>query len=496
VQGVFDSRATDSFVLVGERADVGLMQQLILSNESEFSVASMQLQMSIINTETGRNLSLVAFGDVTLSNQVPVRPLVPVESTGVMNIRALPDINADILAQYPLRTTVTANGILATGDWLRVQIPDTSDIGWIATEFITTTGNLSDLNIVDVDTPFLRPFQLMSLVTGQDDAWCAGTPESGILLQSPNITEAVEMTLNGLEMRLYGTTFVQAVPDGTMLLQQIEGNLLIKLGTETRWIVAGSEIALPLDAGLNVTGIASATPITVDNLAGVPVNNLNYRVSLPDTLEQPEIDSQIVALEAEPLIVSNESMMSRDRCNRIAGSRVTLYAGPGTFYEVIREISGGSSLYPVLRLTDSDGVSWWQLSNGHWMLASEAETTGTCREIPVTEVVAPPDYNVLVMETCDMLNGPIRSGQYVDIQFTDGGWETIVEALEAPQIDPGRVTINQEYFWVYADAPVQVQPERYYRLFHASWYAQAGTFRIISARLHYSLICDITVPLG
>src|SRR5688572_13319238 len=147
------------------------------------------------------------------------------------------------------------------------------------------------------------------------------------------------MTLNGLEMRLYGTTFVQAVPGGTMLLQQIEGNLLIKLGTETRWIVAGSEIVLPLDAGLSVTGIASATPITVDNLAGVPVNNLNYRVSLPESLEQPEIDSQIVALEAVPLVVSNDSMMSRDRCNRIAGSRVTLYAGPGTFYEVIREIS-------------------------------------------------------------------------------------------------------------------------------------------------------------
>jgi hypothetical protein len=43
---------------------------------------------------------------------------------------------------------------------------------------------------------------------------------------------------------------------------------------------------------------------------------------------------------------------------------------------------------------------------------------------------------------------------------------------------------------------VQVQPERYYRLFHASWIAQAGTFRIIGNRLHYTVICDITVPLG
>src|SRR5215213_6355423 len=69
VQGVFDSRATDSFALVGERADVGLMQQLIVSSATEYSIASMQLQMSLINTETGSNVSLLAFGDVTLSNQ-------------------------------------------------------------------------------------------------------------------------------------------------------------------------------------------------------------------------------------------------------------------------------------------------------------------------------------------------------------------------------------------------------------------------------------------
>src|SRR5689334_4524160 len=50
VQGLFDSRATDSFALVGERADVGLMQQLIVSSETEYSIASMQLHMSLIIT--------------------------------------------------------------------------------------------------------------------------------------------------------------------------------------------------------------------------------------------------------------------------------------------------------------------------------------------------------------------------------------------------------------------------------------------------------------
>jgi hypothetical protein len=496
VQGVFDARGTQSLALVGERASVDWMQQLIVTTEAEYSIASMQLQMSLINTEIGRNVSVVAFGDVNLSNQVPVRPLVPIESTGVLNIRALPDIESDILSQHPLRTTVQANGILAEGDWLRVQIPDTSDIGWVARDLIITTGDLNMLNIVDVDTPFLRPFQLASLVTAQDDAWCEGTPESGILIQSPNITDAVEMTLNGVEMRLSGTLFVQAVPDAAMVLQQIEGNTLIRVGADSRWIVAGSEIALPLDASLTVTEITSAVLLNIDNLAGVPVNSLNYRVSLPDALTQAQIDTEIAALEAVPLVVADTSIMSDNRCRRTAGSRVTLFAGPGTFYEVIRELNRGATLYPALRLTDTDGVSWWQLSNGHWMLASEAEITGNCGEIPVTEVVQAPFYNVLVLETCDTLNGPIRNGQYVEIEFTDGGWETIEEALRAPQIDPGRITVNQDWLWVHADEPQRVAIERFYRVFRASWYAQAGTYRIIGQRLTYSVICDITVPLG
>jgi len=497
VTGVFDASNTDSFSLVGERANTGLLQQLIVSTEDEFSVASMQLQLSLINTQPGRNVSLIAFGDVTVTNQVPVRPTILVESTGLLTIRELPDSEADIIEQYPLRTTVTANGLYSEGGWLRVEVPDTSEIGWVSLDILTTVGDINTLNIVDIDSPFLRSFQFMSISTGMDDARCEGAPESGVLIQSPNVVDAVEMTINGVDLLVAGTVFLQSMPDDAMVLQQIDGQTLIRMASETRWLVSGGEVSIPLDSSLTVSGEMTETqPFVAENLVGVPVNNLNYRVRIPDAATQEVINAIIAELEAEPIVIAESSVMSGERCIRTARGTVTLYAGPGTFYEVIREVSAGARLYPVLRLSDSDGVTWWQLSNGHWMLSDRANVQGDCGEIPVTQVVEIPWYNILVLETCDTLNGPIRAGQWVQIEFTTGGWDTQSEAINAVNIDRGRITVNQQWLWVDATPPREVAEDRWYRVFYGFWYAETGTYRVTGNRLTYSVICDITVPVG
>ncbi len=502
VSASFDAMSSDSFALPGERAGVGLMQQLVVGGEAAtaYSIAQMQLQASIASTQPGRNLLVLAYGDATLTNLVPVRPTVRVTSTGTLNIRSLPSATGgELLAELPLRTSVTANGITAEGDWLRVEVPNTSEIGWVSRAVFATSENFSALNIVDETTPFLRPFQVMTLITGRDDALCEGAPESGVILQAPNKEETVDLTVNGVSLAIAGTVFVQAAPDADMLLYVVDGYLIARAGADPQYAVAGSRLALPLDAGLNVVGdVPAAEPYELADLNALPVNSLNYRVQIAAPVTPEAMQAQIAALTAEPTpIPETESQTVSQRCIRTAASRVTLYAGPGTFYEVIREVRGGSRIFPVLRLTDSAGTTWWQLSEGHWMLASGGRAEGECTELPVTDVVQPPSYNVLSLERCEALNGPVRAGQYVNIEFVDGGWETIGEALEAPRIDPGRITVNEQWLWVVASDPVLIStPERYYRTFSAGWIAQPGTYRIVGSRLSYTVICDLTVPLG
>lgn len=493
----FDEANQDDFSLVGERANTGLLQQLTVDSSVDYSLASLQLQLSLINTQPGRNVSLLAFGDVTLTNQVPVRPTILVESTGLLTIRTLPDSEANLIDQYPLRTTVRANGLYSEGGWLRIEVPDSSEIGWVSLDILTTMGDINSLNIVDVDTPFLRPFQVMSVLTGIDDAPCLGAPESGLLIQSPNVVDAVEMTINGVDLLLSGTLFLQASPDNAMILQQVDGQTLVRFANQRQWLVSGAEVSIPLDASLTVSGeISTISPLSSENLVGIPLNNLNYRVRVPAVITQAEIDILITDLESEPLIIEASSVMSPQRCIRTAQGSVTLYAGPGTFYEVIRDIESGSRLYPALRLSDSEGVTWWQLNNGHWMLATKANIEGDCGEIPITQIVEAPNYNTIILETCDTSNGPIRADQWVLIEFTDGGWETLGEANQAVRIDRGRITVNQDSLWVDATQPREVAEDRFYRTFSGSWYAESGTYRIVGNRLTYSVICDITVPVG
>lgn len=495
VVGVFDASNEDRFLLVGERANTGLLQQLIVDSTDTYSVAKMQLQLSLINTQPGRNVSLLAFGNVTLTNQVPVRPTIPIESTGLLTIRNFPSNEADIIEQYPLRTTVTANGLYSEGGWLRVEVPNTSSIGWVSLDIISTNQDMNTLNIVDVDTPFLRSFQVMSMQTHPVNTLCDDAP-SGVLIQSPNTNDSVEMTINGLDILLAGTVFLETSTDDRLILRQIDGQTLLRLANQQQWLVNGGEISISLDTTLSVTGnLSEITPYNSEDLV-IPVNNLNYRVHIPINILQTDLDNRIAELTAEPLMIAENSVMRAERCIRTARGNVTLYAGAGTFYEVIRDIPSGTTLYPALRLSDSAGVTWWQLNNGHWMLASRANISGDCGEIPITQVIDAPTYNTLILETCDTTNGPIRAGQWVQIEFTHGSWRTLGEAQQAIQIDRGRITLNQQYLWVDATQPREVSEERFYRTFYGGWYAETGTYRVVGGRLTYSVICDITVPVG
>ncbi|MEL7434605.1 MAG: SH3 domain-containing protein [Chloroflexota bacterium] len=455
----------------------------------DYAVASLQLQMSLLDTQPGRNVAVLAFGDATLTNQVPVRPTLLIESTGVLNIRAEPRADAAIIADFPLRTSIRANGRYTEGGWLRVAVPDSALVGWVSLNTVTVPEAIDTLNIVDIDTPFLRPFQLMSITTGQDDAPCEGAPPSGVLIQSPNTTDAVAFTIDGIDIQLSGTLFLQRDPNTTFTLRQIDGQALVTVGTNDQWLVSGAILALPAET-------LTTTPYAPETLTGLPLNTLNYRVRLPDTITQADITARIADLEAEPVMVTVSTGDAPSFCRYIANRTLTLYAGPGTFHEIIRDVTAGTQVYPVFRLSDSDGTTWWQLNNSHWMLASGARSTGSCGEIPVTQVVQAPTSNTLVLETCDTTNGPIRSGQWVQIEFTPPSWRTLGEAQNAPTIASGQVTINQQNLWVSASSPVQVSEESFLRTFSANWLAEAGTFRITGSRLSYSLICDVTVPLG
>lgn len=485
-----------SFAQPGDRVPIDQLEQISTISDDQFSLLRLHLQSDIASTQPGRNVTLLAFGNTTLLNEVPPLPSVRVTTTGTLNIRTAPSIEADIVQEAGLRTSLTANGISEDGEWLRVEIPNSVDVGWISESIVDSSESLDVLRVVTVETPYLRPFQVFRAQTGRDDALCDGTPESGLLLQSPSEEERVSVTVNGAQIELAGTAFIQAIANEAMQIWLLDGQARVEAqGSEVN-LVAGANTQLRLE-NLQVTAIPdAATPYNFESVAALPLNGLGYRMRASQPISETALAAQVAALLAEPTATPEPVPFEDRRCRYTTTQRVVLYAGPGTFYEVIREVARDDRVWPVLKLVDSAGTTWWQVREGHWMLADGAESSGECTEIPITDVVRPPSHNYLSIESCESSNGPIRAGQHVTIDFVDGGWETLADAWNAPRIDPGRIFVNQDRFYVHAGPPVQTGPERFFRTFGTSWRAEPGTYRIVGERLTYRIICNITVPTG
>ncbi len=485
----------------GDLADIGAIRQIAVTssgeNISDWSLATLLIQANLPDTQQ-RNIAIMLFGDATITNQVPPLPALTATATGGLNIRGAPEIDGELLLRLGVRDTVIANGRTDDGDWLRVLTPGADRLGWVSTAVITTDRDPSILDVVDTDTPFNRPFQILTLSTSSDDAPCAGAPESGVIIQTPNTFSEVALTINGIAFQIAATVFIQAGPGDGMIVNVLDGELEVHAGQTARYAPAGSRLIIPLGDDLLAADAPSPPePYLTDELAALPLNNLDYRFVLPEALAQEAIDELVTAHFALPATpTSPDPDLAANRCVYTTRYDTSLRAGPGGYYEVVNEISSNRRIYPVLAITDADGVTWWQLRNSNWLRAAAVRSEGECEDIPITTIIPAPPYNSLSLETCMTGNGPLRAGQVVTIDFVPPGWETYADAIAATRIDPGQLTINGRRYNVYASEPVRIAADRYIRTFSTSWTATEGMYRIEAERLSYVAICNVSVPVG
>jgi hypothetical protein len=75
----------------------------------------------------------------------------------VLNIRQGPSRTTTSLGKLPKGTTVTVVGRNGDATWLRIQIPDKTDLGWVSAEFVTVDGDVNTLPVVSGDSTGSAP---------------------------------------------------------------------------------------------------------------------------------------------------------------------------------------------------------------------------------------------------------------------------------------------------------------------------------------------------
>jgi hypothetical protein len=263
------------------------------------------------------NVLLIAFGDVTLTDDADVVQEVAGQRTGRviadfgLNIRRRPDGGADVLWQLRPGETVTVTGRLADRSWVRVIIPNGFGTpGWVYAPYLDVAGGIETVAVVDVNTPAPTPVPQQTpeftnmqalLVSSRDvDPACADAPNSGLLLQTPDgVAARVRTRINKVIVEFNGTLFIRSQPNGSFSAIVLEGEARFIAGGFRSETVAGQEVVVSVDGQLQAT--SAPVPDTYDPalVRNLPAALLGRPVVLP-VVEAPTVSEAAAPSTAEP----------------------------------------------------------------------------------------------------------------------------------------------------------------------------------------------------
>ncbi|MDX1991961.1 MAG: SH3 domain-containing protein [bacterium] len=392
------SRETADFADPGDAVDVALVESLSLRGfvftetgnaaANGYSIAILRPRANL----TEGALTMVAFGEVVLENisdappDFVAREVVVRRGPGA-NVRTSPDDSGEVIGAYYWGQTLTAIGRTTDSTWLRVLAE--GQAGWVRAELVTAEFDITLLaETAPDDSPVLyAPFQAFDVTTSQFDSPCPDEldetgPESGVLIQTPNLAQAAQIVVNNLPLTFNGTLYLQTTPEA-LLINLFEGEVTLgdaRFGTELLTLQPGEMATVGLDA----EGLYAAYPDAAEEYSFVrsqsaPLSLLPRPVNLPFSLVG-------VVQPFEPNTGFLQSLPADGQCVVAWSVAVNLRSGPGRDYPIWQGLAGGYAAQPDARAVGTDGMLWWRLAPGVWLNSDATGIAGLCGLLPLVDL--------------------------------------------------------------------------------------------------------------
>ncbi|MEQ8672373.1 MAG: hypothetical protein RLP44_15825 [Aggregatilineales bacterium] len=350
--------------------DVATLESLPLDLEAgDYGVAVSRLGVS--GTEVA---SWVIFGDVDITNNSVGLLTFAVRVTFADGIfaRSAPTTDANIIQPLAVGQQILASGRLDDSSWLRVILPG-DEVAWVSADLVAPvdeTMAFASLAVTE-DTPqtLALPLRDLTIVSSMDESPCAGVPESGLLVQSPQ-DEPLVLRINGRTLSLDGTAFVQAQDEDSLTVSVMDGTANIILNENADITLVGGE---RYESGAELPIIS----YDYDRVEALPYELLEYDVLIASdwlTALIPESDQPLAGSTTESL------------CTIAVGEAVTVRVGPGTDYQRRGSLLAGQSANPTGRAFGSNGRVWWRIAGGAWVANDVVVIGGDCNVVPQVEV--------------------------------------------------------------------------------------------------------------
>lgn len=198
----------------------------------------------------------------------------------------------DVVAVTAIESLTLSSKVEEEGEWgvavmqLQANLPDTlpgQNILFLlfgSVEIANGVESETESDAETTDAP-LNPMQAFFFRSGIGDAPCAGAPDSGILVQTPDGAAQIQFTVNEVKITLGSTAFLQAQPDGEMTASVVEGEATVEAGGVSVTVPEGSLVRVPLDdQGLASGPPSQPEPYDDSRMAVLPIRILPREITI------------------------------------------------------------------------------------------------------------------------------------------------------------------------------------------------------------------------
>ena len=235
-------------------------------------------------------VTFLLFGDVDIQNNVTRNETIDVTAIAYSNVRLRPSPNAGVIGVLQPGEITAANGRTENSEWVRVSLPETGRVGWTYVPNLRSEQSIESLEIVDANGPYFGPMQAFFLSSGVDDAGCPESPQSGLLIQTPEGVAEVTLLVNEVNIQLQATAYIQADPGGDMTIGLLSGQGWVEAGGTYQPVFAGSQVRIPLGEDLVYSGEPlPPEPYDAELLTGLPLNLLDTEIVPADPISLEDL---------------------------------------------------------------------------------------------------------------------------------------------------------------------------------------------------------------
>lgn len=325
VTAVFDPDAEADSAGFTQPADRAGLLELQALQTSVFDLDAGTWGIAVLNVQGNLPLTVpppgpvfVMLGDVTLTNGVSpdaalhelAQPLA-VTISADLEVYAVPptgNSSAQPVATLPVGSVIQIDGVTPGGQWLRVAQPTGNmPFAWAEAESVwKRQASLKASGAAAEDLPVIEPgargpMQTFFLRTGIETPLCGAVPPSLLYVQVPDGV-AVDITVNGVSLRVEGAVILRLVPDGgapsglALRVFVPSGLTVLYAGTDSATLLPPAFAAqAPLEFDqhgrlLISDAFAPNVPASVAELLalqaveGLPENLLNYPAFIPTVI--------------------------------------------------------------------------------------------------------------------------------------------------------------------------------------------------------------------